>query len=349
MPAKSRKLTYNPLEMIVSGDTPDPVSALTDLDPAEILPNPHQPRTYLDPHAQAELEASIRDAGIHEPLIVRPQPDGSYQLVAGGRRLAAARVVGLATVPVVIREYTDEQAEQVALVENLQRSSLRFDDEAHALQRLKRRFALTNELIGRSIGKSTDYVELRIAAAEHPHVLAMYMNREIEQNQIRAAIKDARAQGQNPKASDFAAPSAERLPHHTVPRRPSSPGRDFTRVVKKLYRIGNSWQRLDSDEQESYIAHMNDCFDALIEAMKVAGVRIDITKLKDIAASQLSPPTDLYDNRTFVLNIDAEPNFAHPSRTGSCVDCPKRRPAHRVQAGECHPARDCRGASCLCQ
>ncbi len=189
MPAKSRKLTYNPLEMIVSGDAPDPVSSLTDLDPAEIRPNPHQPRTYHDPRAQAELEASIRDAGIHEPLIVRPQPDGSYQLVAGGRRLAAARVVGLATVPVVIREYTDEQAEQVALVENLQRSSLRFDDEAHALQRLKRRFALTNEVIGRSIGKSTDYVELRIAAAEHPQVLALYMAGQIEQKQIRAAIR----------------------------------------------------------------------------------------------------------------------------------------------------------------
>ncbi len=343
------KLAYNPLDMIMSGDEVALDATITELDPRQIEANPYQPRHHVDDSAQRELVASIAMGGIHEPLIVRPFADGSYQLVAGGRRLAAARELGLPSVPVVVRDYSDEQAEQVALIENLQRANLSFDDEAVALLKLKRRYKLSNEALGKSIGKSTDYVELRIAAAEHPHVLAMYMNREIEQNQIRAAIKDARAQGQNPKASDFAAPSAERLPHHTVPRRPSSPGRDFTRVVKKLYRIGNSWQRLDSDEQESYIAHMNDCFDALIEAMKVAGVRIDITKLKDIAASQLSPPTDLYDNRTFVLNIDAEPNFAHPSRTGSCVDCPKRRPAHRVQAGECHPARDCRGASCLCQ
>jgi ParB/RepB/Spo0J family partition protein len=189
MTAKSRKLTYNPLEMIVSGDTLDPAGQLSALDLDQIRPNPHQPRTYQDPAAQAELETSVREAGIHEPLLVRPLPDGSYQLVAGGRRLAAARAVGLATVPAVVREYSDEQAEQVALVENLQRASLRFDDEAQALLRLKRRFGLTNEGIGRSIGKSTDYVELRIAAGEHPQVLAWYMTGQIDQKQIRAAIR----------------------------------------------------------------------------------------------------------------------------------------------------------------
>lgn len=189
MPAKPRKLTYNPLEMIVSGDEAAPAGPVTDLDPAEIAPNPHQPRSYHDPAAQAELEASVHESGVHEPLIVRSLPDGSYQLVAGGRRLAAARAVGLATVPVVVREYTDAEAEQVALIENLQRANLRFDDESQALLRLKRRFGLTNEVIGRSIGKSTDYVELRIAAAEHPPVLALYMAGRIDQKQIRATVR----------------------------------------------------------------------------------------------------------------------------------------------------------------
>jgi ParB/RepB/Spo0J family partition protein len=189
MPAKPRKLTYNPLEMIVSGDETTPGGPVTDLDPAQIAPNPHQPRSYQDPAAQAELEASVRESGVHEPLIVRTLPDGSYQLVAGGRRLAAAQAVGLATVPVVVREYTDAEAEQVALIENLQRANLRFDDEAQALLRLKQRFRLTNEAIGRSIGKSTDYVELRIAAAEHPPVLALYMAGRIDQKQIRAAVR----------------------------------------------------------------------------------------------------------------------------------------------------------------
>jgi ParB/RepB/Spo0J family partition protein len=189
MPAKPKKLTYNPLDLLVADDPAAPAGPVTELDPAAIQPNPQQPRQYYDPADQAELAESIQAAGIHQPLIVRPVEDGAYQLVAGSRRLAAARAVGLATVPVIVREYTDEEAEQVALVENLQRSTLRFDDEAHALLRLKRHFGLTNETIGRSIGKSTDYVELRIAAAENPVVLDLYLRGRIEQKQIRAAIR----------------------------------------------------------------------------------------------------------------------------------------------------------------
>ena len=189
MPTKPKKLTYNPLDLLVADDLAAPAGPVTELDPAAIQPNPQQPRQYYDPADQAELAESIQASGIHQPLIVRPVEEGAYQLVAGSRRLAAARAVGLPAVPVIVREYTDEEAEQVALVENLQRSTLRFDDEAHALLRLKRHFGLTNEAIGRSIGKSTDYVELRIAAAENPVVLDLYLRGRIEQKQIRAAIR----------------------------------------------------------------------------------------------------------------------------------------------------------------
>src|SRR5437868_13761815 len=104
MPAKPRKLTYNPLEMLVSGDADEPAGPVTELDPAQIQPNPHQPRTYYDAATQAELEASVRESGVHEPLIVRPLPAGGYQLVAGGRRLGAGQATGLATGPVGGRE-----------------------------------------------------------------------------------------------------------------------------------------------------------------------------------------------------------------------------------------------------
>lgn len=189
MPTKPKKLTYNPLDMLVSGDSAAPAGPVVEIDPAAILPHPQQPRTYYDAAAQAELEASVRASGIHQPLIVRPQPGGRYQLVAGSRRLAAAQAAGLSVVPVVVREYSDAEAEQVALVENIQRANLRFDDEAQALLRLKHQFAMTNEAVGRAIGKSTDYVELRIAAAEYPAVIDLYLAGAIEQKQIRAAIR----------------------------------------------------------------------------------------------------------------------------------------------------------------
>src|SRR5689334_15642717 len=107
MPAKPKKLTYNPLDLLVADDPAAPAGPVTGLDPAAIQPNPQQPRQDYDPADQAELADSIQAAGIHQPLIVRPVEEGAYQLVAGSRRRTAARAVGLATVPVIVREYTD--------------------------------------------------------------------------------------------------------------------------------------------------------------------------------------------------------------------------------------------------
>src|SRR5438105_407155 len=100
MATKGKRLTYNPLDLLLSDDAPAEGSAL-ELDPASIAPNPHQPRQHYDPTEQAELEASMRESGMHQPLLVRRLSDGSYQLVAGSRRLAAAQALDLPTVPVV--------------------------------------------------------------------------------------------------------------------------------------------------------------------------------------------------------------------------------------------------------
>lgn len=166
--------------------TAAPEQTTSEIPISNIQSNPYQPRRYVDPDALAELTESVRESGIHEPLIVRPLSDGSYQLVAGSRRLAAARAVGLKTVPVVVRDYSDEEAEQVALIENLQRSDLRFDDEANALLQLKQRHNLSSEALGRMIGKSTDYVEYRIHAAERPLALAAYMAGLMRLNEMRS-------------------------------------------------------------------------------------------------------------------------------------------------------------------
>ncbi len=202
MATKPKKLTYNPLDLLVSDDPADSPALVVELDPLLIAPNPRQPRQYYDQADQVELTASVRDSGIHQPLLVRLVV-GEYELVAGSRRLAAALALGLPTVPVVVREYSDEEAEQVALLENLQRANLRFDDEAHALLRVKHRYKLSNEALGRSIGKSTDYVELRIAAAEHPSVLDLYMSGAIEQKQIRLAIRTLATRGGHADAVFF--------------------------------------------------------------------------------------------------------------------------------------------------
>lgn len=119
-----------------------------------IVPNPMQPRTRLDPDSLAELAASIEEHGLIQPLIVTRQPDDQYQLIAGERRLQAARLVGLATVPVIVKEATPQQTLELALVENIQRADLNPLEEASAFRQLVEEFGLTQERLAERVGKS---------------------------------------------------------------------------------------------------------------------------------------------------------------------------------------------------
>lgn len=109
----------------------------------EIEPDRGQPRKNFDEAALAELENSIREFGVLQPLLVRPVSDGSYRIVAGERRWRAAMAAGLSEVPVVIRSLTDEEACAIALIENLQREDLNPLEEAEGIQRLIAEFGFT--------------------------------------------------------------------------------------------------------------------------------------------------------------------------------------------------------------
>ena len=120
----------------------------------DIEPNKEQPRKTFDEKALAELASSIERNGILQPLLVRPMTDGTYQLIAGERRWRASRMVGLTEVPVVIKEMSDEQAMEFALIENLQREDLNPIEEAEGLQLLIERYNLTQEEAASRVGKS---------------------------------------------------------------------------------------------------------------------------------------------------------------------------------------------------
>jgi ParB family chromosome partitioning protein len=118
-----------------------------------ISTNPYQPRKEFDPEKLAELAESIKVHGIIQPLLVR-EFQNDYQLIAGERRLRAAKQAGLETVPVIIREMSDETMMEVALVENLQREDLNPIEEAEAYHRLGEEFSLTQDEIARRVSKS---------------------------------------------------------------------------------------------------------------------------------------------------------------------------------------------------
>lgn len=126
--------------------------------PTESLePNPFQPRSAVEPERLAELAASIRESGIVQPILVRRRGD-RYQIIAGERRWRAAVQLGLARVPVTVREVPDERLLELALVENIQREELAPLEEAQAFHRLQEEFHLTQEEVAQKVGRDRSTV-----------------------------------------------------------------------------------------------------------------------------------------------------------------------------------------------
>ncbi len=159
--------------------------------------NPRQPRQHFDPAELEELAASIREHGIIQPLVVSPVADGTYTLITGERRLQAARLAGLRTVPVVVRYASDQQFLELALIENVQRADLNPIEEAEAFQHLAKEFGLSHETIASRVGKSrvavTNTLRLLDAASGIKQAL---VDGSITEGHARAllALTSARAQ-----------------------------------------------------------------------------------------------------------------------------------------------------------
>ena len=127
--------------------------AIMELSIAEIQPNPFQPRLYFDPAQLEELSNSIREYGVLQPVIVR-LVDGKYQLVSGERRFRASMLAGKESIPALIRQLSDREVAEMALIENLQREDLNYFEEAEGYARLIQEFQITQEEVAKKMGKS---------------------------------------------------------------------------------------------------------------------------------------------------------------------------------------------------
>jgi ParB family chromosome partitioning protein len=136
----------------------------------QIAPNPWQPRIHFDEAKLLEMAESIREHGIVEPLVVRPR-EGGFELIAGERRLRAARLAGLETVPAVVREMDDREALEITLIENLQREDLSALEEAAAYVRLVEEFGATQEDVARRVGRSRPAVANTIRLLQLPEAV----------------------------------------------------------------------------------------------------------------------------------------------------------------------------------
>ncbi len=165
---------------------PAPGGGVDEVDVDLIVPNPHQPRSAVDDESLVELAASIREHGVLQPLLVSVSgAGGAYQLVAGERRLRAARLAGLTRVPVVVREAASGELLELALVENLQRRDLNPLEEAEAFRRLGEEFGMTQEAIAARVGRS------RAAVANAVRLLSL--GEEIKKSLASEAISEGHA------------------------------------------------------------------------------------------------------------------------------------------------------------
>ena len=155
----------------------------------EIIPNRDQPRKTFDEAALEELAESIKQHGVLQPLLVRPIPSGVYQLVAGERRWRACRMAGLNKVPVVIKELTDTETMEIAIIENLQREDLNPIEEAEGLQALIDKCGYTQEEVAASVGKSRPAIANSLRLLRLPQeVRDMTKNGEISAGHARALL-----------------------------------------------------------------------------------------------------------------------------------------------------------------
>ena len=155
----------------------------------DIIPNRDQPRKTFDEAALEELAESIKQHGILQPLLVRPLPAGGYQLVAGERRWRAARIAKLSEVPVIIKELSDTEAMELAIIENLQREDLNPIEEAEGLQALADKCGYTQEEIAASVGKSRPAIANSLRLLRLPEdVREMTKNGVISAGHARALL-----------------------------------------------------------------------------------------------------------------------------------------------------------------
>ena len=156
---------------------------------SQIETNRDQPRKIFSEEALNELADSIREHGVLQPLLVRPLPGGSYQLVAGERRWRASRMAGLQEVPVVIREMDEEQAMEIALIENLQREDLNAIEEATGYKQLMERYGMTQEQVAKRVGKSRPAIANALRLLNLPQkVMDMVGEGEVSPGHARALL-----------------------------------------------------------------------------------------------------------------------------------------------------------------
>lgn len=223
--------------------TDDKKEQIKEINVSSIKTNPYQPRRVFDPMQMEELAKSIKEFGLIQPIVVRRNKD-EYQLVAGERRLRAVRSLGMIKIPAIVREMSDKELAEVALIENLQREDLNYFEEAQGYKRLIEEFALIQDDIARRVGKSQSTIANKLRILRLPENVKNNINAEIiterharallklptEEMQMEA-LKEIYEKELNVKETDLL---VERMLERCAKKRPGERGKKIVRIFKDM-------------------------------------------------------------------------------------------------------------------
>ncbi len=185
------------LDALFSNSITGPDDSVKMIPVTSIIPNPMQPRTIFNQDELIDLADSIKEHGVIQPLIVNEKPDGQYILIAGERRLRAAQMAGLSSVPVISRQADDQELLELALIENIQREDLSPLEAAEAYKSLEENFNLTHEEISKRVGKKRTSVTNTMRLLKLPgDVRKALIDKQITEGHARALLPLPTAQSQ---------------------------------------------------------------------------------------------------------------------------------------------------------
>ena len=183
----TEQIDINKVEEKIIENTPK--NEIVELNLDDLRSNPYQPRRTFDEEALQELSSSIREYGVFQPIIAKKSIKG-YEIVAGERRVLASRMAGLDKIPAIVKEFSDEEMMEIALLENLQRENLNAMEEALAYKKIQQTLNLTQEELARKVGKSRSHVTNMMGLLNLPEeVKDMILTKEISMGHARILSK----------------------------------------------------------------------------------------------------------------------------------------------------------------
>ena len=221
------------------------VSAIQELNLADIRPNPFQPRTEFDEEALNELAASIKSIGIVQPITVRTVEEGKYEIIAGERRFRASKIAGLTTIPAYIRKTEDESLLELALIENIQREDLNAIEVAISYQRLLDECSLTQDALSDRVGKKRATIANYLRLLKLPAQIQLAIrDKKISMGHARAIIniEDPDTQFmifEQILKYDFSVRKVEEIVRELANPRPEKPETDAPQAGKQKNELGD--------------------------------------------------------------------------------------------------------------